>query len=314
MGNYGRDEIKMGDQKLTNTDFELAEEVTAQWFYTYAGFDGVLGISPSSSAWKAFTADLSREESVMGLRLPREYSRRWPGETPDLGALTLGGIDPDFEDATFLDLPLARGGRSWGTPLYTLDYYNATHRRNVMTPGGARVRLVTSDPFLTLPKRIFHELGAVIEREATGYGHFGLPLFPCSVRDILPYFLLSMGDESTGPPPGPTPRLNITAYDYAIEMSEDLGTGTCMLGAVPREEGDDSHWADVDLGWLILRKFYTVLEAKETKDQWGKPGKVEGRIRCESCTISSLLNRIADRYSGPNLSISRYLERHYVVT
>jgi hypothetical protein len=275
-GNYAKEVIGMAGASFADVDLQFADEVNASWPNFYAFFDGVVGLSPKSIVWKSIVSSPAVEKPIVGLRFPKFYPEPtrddvFRPDPRDNGTLTLGGIEAAYENKSFWNVPLANDGSAWAAHLDSIWMCNDINQCKIFVfPRHAVLSIDTTNPLIILPTYIANHITSIAERYATD--HFlgdSLPVFPCNVREELPSLEFDVGDADSGSLSYPV----FTAYDYVVDLPEWLGYGSdmCVLGIVGWGKGHEKD-NDVQLGWVGLRHWYTVLD-----------GEYEGgRIRCKS--------------------------------
>jgi hypothetical protein len=261
-GFHAKDSVSFAGLDIDDMPLLFAEEVDIlgwvglNWYFDY---DGVLGLSPHSSTWTVLKETGLIEKHVIGIKHPSgPLDTKRVGHRDD-GELTLGGISPEFENASFIDLPLADGDRAalWATSISSISYSNATFLLQKDLPPNAIASFPTADPFISLPgewARLIHEQ---IANNWTGQ-IMGIPTFPCEMRDDMANLTVSLGEGDMAH------NFTLSAYEYSfgiLHPDEDGGeeeVEDCVLVASESARDDV-----IGLGWPFLRNFYTVFDDDE---------------------------------------------------
>jgi hypothetical protein len=255
-GFYAKDTVSFTGLELRNQSLLYAESIDWEsWMhlYWYFDYDGVLGLAPHSTVWISLKDSGAIEKSIMGLRFPSgplDYDTI--GERND-GELTLGGIDPEFEDATFIDLPLAdpTNAALWGTRCSSMTFDNKTHRIHEDMPAGSIAVFTSTGPFISIPGNMAWLIASQVYPYMLGMV-VGRPIFPCEKRSELATFNINIGEGDR------VYNLTLSAYEYTFKYSYE-GKEVCFM-AIDQIETDV-----VGLGWPYLRNFYTVFDEENLR-------------------------------------------------
>lgn len=254
-GYHAKETIGVGDVSFPTIPFLLADYISdIGWFHWYYDYDGALGLSPNSPAWRAMKESGLLEEEVFGLKFPSgPFDFDQIGNRTD-GELSLGGISPDFASAPFVDLPLAGGDYPpvWSTGLQSVALSNGTEKQPYPISPAAVASFVSASPFITLPYALAHSLVMQVLQNSTGIVA-SLPAFPCEMRDSLMNVELTLGAGDL------IWNVTLSPYDYCVRMVRSaFGNETCVMVAVPMEGAPDG--GIIALGWPFLRRFYSVFD------------------------------------------------------
>jgi hypothetical protein len=255
-GFYAKDTVSFAGQTLPKFPILFAETVEWEdWFHFnwYFDYDAVLGLAPDSVAWKALKESGSIEKSIMGLKFPSgplDYDTI--GERDD-GELTLGGIDPEFENATFIDLPLyfPDSAGLWGTKSSYLTYDNKTHLIHEDLLSWSIVAFTSAHLLIILPGKWATRLMSQVYPYMTGTV-VGRPAFPCEKRSELANLHINVGEGDR------VYNLTLSGYDYTLRYIFEKEE-VCFI-AISQAQTDV-----IGLGWTYLRNFYTVFDKENAR-------------------------------------------------
>jgi hypothetical protein len=278
-GHQAKDSVEFGGVTLPNLPFLFADTVEANlWdgMFWYFDHDAILGLSPQSQVWKALTGSGYLEKGLMGIKYPSgPLDSDHVGKRDD-GELTLGAIHLDFEDAEFIDFPLAEGDGAayWATEISSITYTN--HKTRVhrdLQPSSIAV-FTTTDPVITLP----HEWGQLLYEKVVAYmtgRTMELVEFPCEMRADLGTITIGLGNG------GVENDILLSPYEYTIHF-RSRGDGyeddTCVLAVV------DGPSDKIGLGWPFLKKHYVVLDGEGKRVRC----KILPMVAVHSDTLTSL--------------------------
>jgi hypothetical protein len=250
-GFYAKDTVSFADLELRNLSLLFAETVEWQgWLHLnwYFDYDVVLGLAPRSTIRTALKERGAIERSVLGLKFPSgplDYDTI--GERED-GELTLGGVEPEFENVSFVDLPITNpeSAARWGTRCASLTYENKTHRIHEDIPPGSIATFLSADPFIVLQGGWAWRLTRQVLPYMTGM-IMGRPRFPCEKRSQLADLIINVGEGDH------VFNLTLSGYEYTIKYLFEKKV-VCFMAVSQTEAGV------VGLGWPFLRNFYTVFD------------------------------------------------------
>jgi hypothetical protein len=277
-GYHAKDNINFAGITLPETPLLLADTVETQgwvgidWYFDY---DAVLGLSPHSPVWTALTESGAIENKRMGIKFPSAPLDYGNIGKRDDGELTLGGIHPDFKNATFDEFPLAEGDRAayWATKISSITYTNNETRVHRDLPPSSIAAFTTAAPTIALPPGwawlLYQQVSANVTQMV-----MGLPKFPCEMRDDMEPLTIGLGggDENR--------NITLSAFEYTLHYwfrEGDYEEESCLLAVVDGEQDV------VRLGWPFLRKYYIVLDEEEA------------RIQCKKFPMLNIHIRQADR-------------------
>jgi Eukaryotic aspartyl protease len=253
-GFYATDDVELSGLTLESLPLLFADYIgnggIISWYF---GYDGALGLSPDSSLLIALKAAENFEKNVFGIKYPSGHpDLDYQSELND-GELTLGGISPEFEDAQFINFPLANGNKatSWATKVSKITYQNRTHHIEKDLSSDSIAAFTSANPFIAVPWDIAQHLLYQVMENTTGV-FFGFPSIDCDLRVNMASLTLHLGE-------GDMARdITLSPYEYTIKVSRgSIGAETCVV-VTPGSESNT-----IQLGWPFMRKFYSVFDYDE---------------------------------------------------
>jgi saccharopepsin len=180
------------------------------------------------------------ERNVFGVQLPSAT-----GDGSQQGHLTLGSLDPEYEDSTFTVLPLSsQAGQRWAVDVsaISLGWPGATTSTlDDDLEDGYQAVFSTTRP-LELPQvwvtRILGTAHAELGRQGPSI------TFPCERREKMPILTLTLAGKD----------LSLNGFEYTQETS--FGDETVCYIVVERERQEKT----IGLGWPFMQRFYTVFD------------------------------------------------------